>query len=61
MKHKKRIRRVHIRRLDDENLSLCGRAKQDLALTLESAKHHPVDENERGVVCVTCDKTWMAR
>lgn len=61
MKRQKRVRRVHIRRLDNAKLSLCGRAKRDLALTLESAKHHPVDEGEQGVVCATCDKSWMAQ
>ncbi len=54
---KKRRVTVHVRR-NTANFSLCGRPRSDLALTLEAAKHHPVGEGERGVVCRTCARVW---
>lgn len=50
---------VHVRRPTCLSHTLCGRvATVNAALTLEAAKHHPVGENELGMVCRACAAGW---
>jgi hypothetical protein len=58
----KKLVTVHIRNPKKpvtENSSLCGRSSKNLALTLEAASHHPVDEKEKGMICMACRRMWM--